>query len=55
MIDRRANGCVEGLHNKIKVIQRRGDGIANRDGPFQRAYLDLNGYAPFARRHHINQ
>jgi transposase len=45
---RRANsGFVEGLNNKIKVIQRRCYGMLNVTHLFQRLSLDLEGYRRF--------
>ncbi len=47
----RANsGFVEGLNNKIKVLKRRCYGLYNLVHIFQRIFLDLEGYALFARQ-----
>ena len=47
----RANsGFVEGLNNKIKVLKRRCYGLYNLAHIFQRIFLDLEGYALFARQ-----
>ena len=48
-VDRRTSGFVEGLNNKIKVTKRRCYGILNVDHLFQRIFLDIRGYALFAR------
>jgi transposase len=47
----RANsGFVEGLNNKIKVLKRRCYGLYNLFHIFQRIFLDLEGFALFARQ-----
>jgi transposase len=46
-VGRRTSGFVEGLNNKLKVIKRRCYGITNLKHLYQRAYLDLSGYAQF--------
>jgi len=47
----RANsGFVEGLNNKIKVLKRRCYGLYNLVHIFQRIFLDLEGFALFARQ-----
>lgn len=43
------SGFVEGLNNKIKVLKRRCYGLLNLNHLFQRLFLDLEGYALFAR------
>lgn len=48
-IQRANSGFVEGLNNKIKVLKRRCYGLFNLDHIFQRIFLDLEGYALFAR------
>jgi transposase len=48
-IDRHTSGFVEGFNNKIKSIKRRCYGIFNLKHLFQRIYLDMSGYALFAR------
>ena len=47
--DRRTSGFVEGFNNKIKSIKRRCYGMLNIKHLFQRIYLDMSGYALFAR------
>jgi transposase len=46
--NRHTSGFVEGLNNKIKVLNRRCYGICNIQHLFQRIYLDLEGYRLFA-------
>lgn len=43
--ERKNSGFVEGLNNKIKTIKRRCYGILSAESLFQRAYLDIEGYA----------
>ena len=47
-VDRNSSGFVEGLNNKIKVIERRCYGIFNVSHFFQRLMIDLRGYELFA-------
>jgi transposase len=47
-LHRHNSGFVEGINNKIKVLKRRCYGLLNLDHLFQRLFLDLEGYAPFA-------
>jgi len=46
--DRKSSGFVEGLNNKIKVINRRCYGLAKIKTIFQRLFLDLQGYEIYA-------
>jgi len=47
-VERETSGFVEGFNNKIKVLKRRSYGMTNLKHLFQRIYLDLEGYRPFA-------
>lgn len=48
-INRETSGFVEGINNKAKVLKRRCYGIFNLKHFFQRLFLDLSGYAFFAK------
>ena len=47
-VNRLSSGFVEGLNNKIKVLNRRCYGLFHVPHIFQRLWLDLNGYQMFA-------
>ena len=47
-VDFDTSGFVEGLNNKLKVLKRRCYGIFNLSHLFQRIFLDVEGYRPFA-------
>ena len=47
-VNRANSGFVEGLNNKLKVLNRRCYGLFNVAHLFQRIYLDLEGYRLFA-------
>lgn len=46
--ERLSSGFVEGLNNKVKMLNRRCYGIPRINTLFQRLYLDLEGYRQFA-------
>lgn len=47
-VSRLSSGWIEGLNNKIKVLNRRCYGIRNLPSLFRRIWLDLKDYEAFA-------